>query len=171
MATSPTKKRRLSQQPSHGAAMGSDAFERAAAIPFPTDKVLPPHIARGLELVATFSSTTLDMLLAALIPAIAAVLGPNTKLKPRDYGEFRMPLNMYSLAASPPGRGKSSAFSAAIERPLATVEVNGCGIVIKVGFLSSNVEKHFMPQYFILLMKSVRLISPATVKAQLSNMS
>ena len=60
-----------------------EAFKDAARTPFPMDKVVPKQIRDQLEPVCVYFTTTLEMLLAALLPAVSCCMGPNARIRNR----------------------------------------------------------------------------------------
>ena len=112
-----------------------DAFQRASSIQFPTNKILPRLVQQKLQQLAVNCNTSLEMLLAGLIPAVAAVLGPTTYVKRHAY---LMPMNIFSLAVSLPGEQTSNAFTTTIGNLIGSRYINGCCIINKVCIICFN---------------------------------
>ena len=60
-----------------------DAFMKAAAIPFPLEKVLPEPVIQLLKPVCIYYNTTVEMVLAGLLPAVSSSMGPASRVKDR----------------------------------------------------------------------------------------
>ena len=65
---------------------------------------MPKAILDSLKTEAKYHGTSLDMLLAALLPATSSAIGTKAFLRTRHYGDGRLsPVNIYSIASAPPG--------------------------------------------------------------------
>lgn len=62
------------------------------------------------------------LFLVGLYPALAAALGPKTRVKPSPSMRKLVPLNLFMLATAKPGSGKSNAFQPSVISPMALIQ-------------------------------------------------
>ena len=108
-------------------ARGKEALERATAINFPAQDVIPKDLLQDMEALAKHKQMMMPMLLASLIPASAAVMGTKTEVKLFDFSDQTMCLNSYVLVSAAPASGKSNAGGMVIQDLFQHIKVGADG--------------------------------------------
>lgn len=92
----------------------------ASELAFPWEKVAPEYFIDWVNTFARAHGTTKEIMMMAIIPAMAGLLGPNTNLRLTE--TYREKINIMDLCVAPPCSGKLAATNYAAKNPICNVE-------------------------------------------------
>ncbi|XP_068760234.1 uncharacterized protein [Montipora capricornis] len=135
---SPPKKLKLSDETV--VSVAKDASE----IEIPWNKVAPDYFIEWLQDFSLAQNVVKEMMMMAVLPSIAALLGHRSFVKPSASEPYAENFSFFSLCISPPSSGKSQAFQFGVKKPLMHVEQHNEKLCYK--FTESGLRQHLIQQ-------------------------
>ena len=140
MAT-PPKKLKLSDETVLSVA------KAASEIEIPWDKVAPEYFTEWLQDFSLAHNVVKEMMKMAVLPSVAALLGPRSSVKPSANEPYAENFSFFSLCILPPSSGKSQAFQFGAQKPLTHVEQQNDKLCILLDkFTESGLRQHLIRQ-------------------------
>ena len=88
-----------------------------------------------------FNVSEVIISITGLYPALAVAIGPHVRAQASSEITTLTPLNVFVLAAANPATGKSSAFRAAVEKPMRMIEESlQCPFLYSVSHINSSTK-------------------------------